>query len=271
MVWLDSWALMALLFGDRKKSNPSFPPWFILPPLPPARLVGGGATDLMIPGTVVPFTSTGGRYVTHLSVTLRQRLKFIFRACSKQVTHLLHLLSRDQHRTFLMLMSGIIGSPSVCLCVRLCVCFACNSGKKMERDSLASCYDVTFSAEQFFTSDWPVGSRCTWLVFHSEHKRTQHHCLCTGTITHYTSSTYCSDWKTLSMLSSQCYCSLCLTIKRKITVSCHLEIYFFIYFMLRPQCGAISDYSPTVLKLDAAVCVFLVWTRWNTVIVTTLN
>lgn len=103
----------------------SFHPSFILLPLPPARPVQGGATDLMISGTVVPFPSTGGRYVTHLSVTLRQRLKFIFRACLKQVTHLLHLLSRDQHWTFLMLMSGIIKCAWVSVCV--CVSFACNT------------------------------------------------------------------------------------------------------------------------------------------------
>lgn len=63
--------------------------------------------------------------MTHLSVTLRQRLKFIFRACLKQVTHLLHLLSRDQHWTFLMLMSGIIKCAWVSACV--CVSFACNT------------------------------------------------------------------------------------------------------------------------------------------------
>lgn len=68
----------------------------------------------MISRTVVLFSSTGGRYVTHLSVRLRQALRLIFWARSKQVTHLLHLLSR----TFPMLTSGIIGSASVCACAR---------------------------------------------------------------------------------------------------------------------------------------------------------
>lgn len=121
-MWHKTLALMVFLWRCVERQI-NLHSWLYLL-LPAVRPVRGGATDLMISGTVVPFTSTGGRYVTHLSVTPRQRLRFVFRPCSKQVTHLLPLLSGDQHWTFLMLMSGIMDTPSalVCLCVDACAC-----------------------------------------------------------------------------------------------------------------------------------------------------